>query len=639
MPAFLKKVAETDPAEELAIRALLAEDVAEENLKKTATIISPDEYLLTSTGEYAWSEERVQAAWWQSKSVLDQLVRTGRYNRVVMLVGLPASGKTSWLRANHEPDTIYFDATLTKARERATVIQRAKDNNLEVWAVVMDTPIAICIDRNLCRTTDRIVPVGAFERMQAQLAATPVTEAEGIDRIIHVRGVHGATALPSGWKQTPATGSYTIFESKDGNVRVQDTRRPGHPARYQVIYRPVKEMTMSRGKVVENTRHAPGQWLEVDNKSSLAAAFALGVSTEKNMQGKTAGFTIGEKLQRLQERRGEDAQGNLTHLPNPYGSFCPVCSTPAVRSCRCSTSEKTCNQGHTWVTCPVDKNRIVPAKDTHSSGAFQPGACWCSNGQVYPPSPKLGKTAKSNAKVVEVPASFSPVVLEKPQAKRKEFPFEGFIDFQGLKIDVENAKGSTRSGEGPEGPWSTSVHRVARRYMVAKGFDVPFSTSTVTVEPPRKKRKEYPFEGFIHFQGLNIHVENVKGSTREGVDPDGTPWKVVMKHHYGEVDQTEGVDHDPVDIYVGPNGDSPLVVVVRQQDPKTKKYDEDKVMVGFNTEEDAVAAYKAQYNSAGFYQSHKSMPIGRFLRWCLDKENRGKKVSRLSGGSCSGRAG
>jgi len=249
------------------------------------------------------------------------------------------------------------------------------------------------------------------------------------------------------------------------------------------------------------------------------------------------------------------------------------------------------------------------------------------------------KTAKSNAKIVEVPNTFHPVKLEPPQAKRKEFPFEGFIDFQGLKIDVENAKGSTRRGKGPEGDWPFSVRRVARRYMVAKGFDVPFSTSKVVVEPPRKKRKEFPFEGFIDFQGLGIHVENVKGSTREGVDPDGTPWKVVMKHHYGEVDQTEGVDHDPVDIYVGPNGDSPLVVVVRQQDPKTKEYDEDKVMVGFDTEDEAIKAYKAQYNSAGFYQSHKSMPIGRFLRWCLNRDNRGKKVSRLNGGFSSGRAG
>jgi len=252
-----------------------------------------------------------------------------------------------------------------------------------------------------------------------------------------------------------------------------------------------------------------------------------------------------------------------------------------------------------------------------------------------------GKKAKSNAKIVEVPNTFHAVKVEPPKAKRKEFPFEGYIDFQGLQIDVENVKGGTRKGKNEEtgDEWSTFVRRVARRYMVAKGFDVPFSTSKVVVEPPRKKRKEYPFEGFIQFQGLSIHVENVKGSTREGVDPDGTPWKVTMKHHYGEVDQTEGVDHDPVDIYVGPNGDSPLVVVVRQQDPKTKKYDEDKVMVGFDTEDEAIKAYKAQYNSAGFYQSHKSMPIGRFLRWCLDKDNKGKKVSRLNGGSCSGRAG
>jgi len=265
---------------------------------------------------------------------------------------------------------------------------------------------------------------------------------------------------------------------------------------------------------------------------------------------------------------------------------------------------------------------------------------------VVEPVGHKGRTARTNQKIIEAPHTFYPVKVESPTVKRKDHPFEGFIDFQGLKIDEENVSGSVRRGKGPNGDWSTSVRRVARRYMVAKGlFKVPLSTSKVEVQPPRKKRSEFPFgsefpfEGFIDFQGLAIHVENVRGSTRKGVDPDGTPWEVVMKHHYGEVDQTEGVDHDPVDIYVGPNGDSPLVVVVRQQDPKTKKYDEDKVMVGFDTEDEALKAYKAQYNSAGFYQNHKSMPIGRFLRWCLDRDNRGKKVSRLNGGFSSGRAG
>lgn len=180
------------------------------------------------------------------------------------------------------------------------------------------------------------------------------------------------------------------------------------------------------------------------------------------------------------------------------------------------------------------------------------------------------------------------------------------------------------------------IQRVAQQYM-AQNFAVPHSKAVVQVEPPRKKREKWPYQGFINFQGLQVHVENLRGSTRKGKDPDGTPWEIKMKHHYGEVANTKGVDHDPVDVYVGFNADSPLVVVVRQQDPKTKKYDEDKVMLGFDTEKEAIAAYKAQYNQPGFYQSHKAMPIGRFLRWCLDKTKQGKKVSRwVSGGSLPG---
>ena len=164
----------------------------------------------------------------------------------------------------------------------------------------------------------------------------------------------------------------------------------------------------------------------------------------------------------------------------------------------------------------------------------------------------------------------------------------------------------------------------------AEYIRVPSAPAKVELQPVRKKRKKFPFQGYIDFQGLKIHVENKAGSYRRGVDKDGKPWKVLCHYHYGEIEGTKGVDSDPVDVYVGPDANSPLVVVVRQQEPTTRKYDEDKIMVGFSSEEEAIRAYKRQYNRPGFYMDHRSMPIGRFLAWCVDKTNYKTKVAGLS---------
>jgi 8-oxo-dGTP pyrophosphatase MutT (NUDIX family) len=156
---------------------------------------------------------------------------------------------------------------------------------------------------------------------------------------------------------------------------------------------------------------------------------------------------------------------------------------------------------------------------------------------------------------------------------------------------------------------------------------VPTPAAKVELESPKKKRKKWPFQGFIDFQGLKIHVENKAGSYRSGKGKDGKPWKTYMKYHYGEIAGTTGSDGDALDAYVGPNAHSPLVVVVHQQDPDTGKYDEDKVMLGWTSVQDALKAYRGQYSKPGFYGSHTAMPIGKLLAWCADKSKYKEKVA------------
>ena len=95
--------------------------------------------------------------------------------------------------------------------------------------------------------------------------------------------------------------------------------------------------------------------------------------------------------------------------------------------------------------------------------------------------------------------------------------------------------------------------------------------------------------------GMQIALENPKGSTRSGTDPNGKSWSVKMKHDYGYIKRTIGKDGDHVDVFIGPDPDAELVYVVDQQDPSTKDFDEHKCMLGFTTEVNAREAYLSNY--------------------------------------------
>jgi hypothetical protein len=148
----------------------------------------------------------------------------------------------------------------------------------------------------------------------------------------------------------------------------------------------------------------------------------------------------------------------------------------------------------------------------------------------------------------------------------------------------------------------------------------------VRVIPASRERETNPFMGTIELPGITVDVENLQGSMRSGIDENGYPWSTRMNYHYGEVRDTEGVDGDALDAYVGPNAASSLVVVIHQQNPRTKEYDEDKCMLGFNTVADAISAYKSQYNQPGFYSGHTTLNTNSFWHWVKDPTKRGQRI-------------
>lgn len=113
------------------------------------------------------------------------------------------------------------------------------------------------------------------------------------------------------------------------------------------------------------------------------------------------------------------------------------------------------------------------------------------------------------------------------------------------------------------------------------------------------KSVEHKLHGHTVFQGLPIAIENRKGSTREGVDPDGKPWKTTFKMPYGYIKKTEGKDGEEIDVYIGPQSNAPNAFVVHQRKIDGTGHDEDKVMLGQPSEAAARKAYLDHYNKVG----------------------------------------
>lgn len=139
----------------------------------------------------------------------------------------------------------------------------------------------------------------------------------------------------------------------------------------------------------------------------------------------------------------------------------------------------------------------------------------------------------------------------------------------------------------------------------------------IAPEPTEAQKEAGNYKkGHIKLQGLDIALENPKGSTRSGTDQDGRAWHSTMAHDYGYIKRTLGADGDHVDVFIGDKPDSETVYVVDQVDPKTGKFDEHKVMMGFSDEQAAREGYLGNYE-AGWkgLGAIKAMPVESFKRW------------------------
>jgi predicted kinase len=148
--------------------------------------INPDHFLETEAGRVT-TPERNKTAWIKCFEALDVALEGATSDaKVFVMVGPQGAGKSSWvrsnLRANH--NAIAFDAILVKRSERKPIIDAAKAHGVQVIAVWLKTPLAMCIARNAIRPSDEIVDERAIRNVHA--AIEPPELDEGFAKVIEV---------------------------------------------------------------------------------------------------------------------------------------------------------------------------------------------------------------------------------------------------------------------------------------------------------------------------------------------------------------------------------------------------------------------------------------------------------------------
>jgi N12 class adenine-specific DNA methylase len=168
-------------------------------------------------------------------------------------------------------------------------------------------------------------------------------------------------------------------------------------------------------------------------------------------------------------------------------------------------------------------------------------------------------------------------------------------------------------------PAESALDQAAHQAATSPQNDLPQPTE------PQKEAGNYQ-KGHVRYAGLDISIENPRGSKRSGVDPNGKPWEVETGAHYGYVKRTEGKDGEQVDVYLASDREDTPAFVVDQVDPKTGRFDEHKVVLGAASREEAEGVYDTAFSDdsgPSRRQAITELPMEGFKAWL--KEGNTKK--------------
>lgn len=137
----------------------------------------------------------------------------------------------------------------------------------------------------------------------------------------------------------------------------------------------------------------------------------------------------------------------------------------------------------------------------------------------------------------------------------------------------------------------------------------------------RRYSNSRPVKRTVNWHGLPISIEIEVGDTKSGIDEGGSPWKKTYDVPYGEIPSSRTLaDGEGVDVYLGPTPSAPLVYVIHQC-RRDGSYDEDKVMLQFGSQGEAMDAYK-QHGPTWGYGSMDTLTADQFMNGYLAANRR-----------------
>jgi len=170
-----------------------------------------------------------------------------------------------------------------------------------------------------------------------------------------------------------------------------------------------------------------------------------------------------------------------------------------------------------------------------------------------------------------------------------------------------------------------SMEKLSWEKAESKLSSLKFSTDELT--DAQKDAGNYK-KKHVKKDGLDISIENEKGSIRSGTDPDGNEWSIKMKNDYGYIKGTVGKDKDHLDCFLSNDYKEGMPVFIVNQLTDKGGFDEHKIMLGFENKEDAEKAYLDNYEKGRdkYDKELVEMDMEDFKEWMKNKKETKKKA-------------
>lgn len=273
-------------------------------------------------------------------------------------------------------------------------------------------------------------------------------------------------------------------------------------------------------------------------------------------------------------------------------------------------------EGESDVSVPVRDERMGSSEEAATDGGIEPDGSQldqvlAESGELPDSAGMDGRSDVESGTDAGKPADAEPALALKSDGSP-------FATEKAARQAAQNRRLTDHVPVEVDGGWALSPKSEEAKQIDVAASEAATSPENNLPEPTDAQKKAGNYKlGHTTMQGLDVSIENPKGSVRSGTDEDGKAWESTMSSHYGYIKRSEGADGDHVDVFIGDNPDSQKVFVVDQVNPDGS-FDEHKVMTGFDSEQQAVDAYKANYTKGWKVGPVSEISMDDFKSWLKD---------------------